>query len=99
MVRLSVQYGLQQHGIEPQMEDDMNTPDDTTRSDVLARIGEHMAKPITHHVVETYSDGETTVIPCRGAAAAESYRAMRSRGLPAKDVARRHLVTVTVEAL
>lgn len=58
-------------------------------------IAAQIAKPITHHVVTTYDDGETLTHPTRSAGAAENWaigerrkigREMIRRGFPNRRV-------------
>lgn len=57
-------------------------------TDPTALIAAALAKPITHHVVTTYSDGETLTHPARSAAAAENW-AIGERRKIGRDLIRR----------
>lgn len=69
----------------------------------LDLIAANLAKPITHRVVTTYSDGETLTHPARSAGAAENWaigeRRKIGRDLIRREFPHRRVRVVSVEVV
>lgn len=74
-----------------------------THQTIESLIAANLAKPITHHVVTTYSDGETLTHPVRSEGAAENWaigeRRKIGRNLIRRGFPNRRVRVVSVEIM